>query len=1237
MQCPKFIASILSRLREPINQLRQKVKFSRQCENAQNKPTLLKSTKPEFREEQHGRYVYRLLDALYDQDCKNVALTGSYGCGKSSILERFIMKAEQKGHKVARISFATFHQECPIITHAPDDVKSSSSTSNVKSSSSASNVSADVANNLEREILGQLLYQGKPSKATRSSFNQVHRTSTVKYILETIALAALFLLAIVMMLFSMDGRQDKLPLWTDSISRAISGRYALNPIAILCIFFFSFVIALGLRSLFSGFNLKAFSMPSLNLSLDKKEDNETYFNKYRDELIYLFEENKFDTVIFEDIDRFDNLLIFEELRNLNGTLNLAPGIVGTRGKSTVHFVYAIKDGIFAPLEDTCSESKDVLGATRVKFFDMIISVVPFISEFNAKEMISKVFNSELENSFETEDGRRFDSLLKLSSPYIADMRLLINIRNDYLIMSDEMGNPSFGNPTNLGLTCSGLLGMSIYKNLLPSDFEKLRVGKGKLNELYSIFQEGVNSRLNQFVAARKLCVKEEESGDCPGDISQKLGKALKSALDDRISAIDSITIGDTAYSVRENTNNNIYQSDFWSSYFRLESFEYIYIGDSRYQTNAFVKLTKCEFSNLFCPSLPDKGIASVIDYGNGHFGLINLEAEIEKLRSADFYMFPELKCPTVNADGLSQLDSFSNVVKSIYGEGLAAEMVLQGFIQKDFDLYVSKYPQKAKPGAVNFISHCYRRGLVNPDLKLTRDECTEILSIIPVSNLSRTCCINRNLLSYALEQGRDSATASSLVEGLINDYDGAGRATILWLVGKRGVNDQRVVTLIDLMMSLTDHAIDYLFEALFKITKIDARYEFMLHVFERVNYRGAYTADIAAVWVAEYTETINLSRIDHEGSWANAMATYLDSCNVQIHDLLNIGPFLRSAILKRGNFIINRHNLSLASEADGILDLNSLMENHIDVYKKILSSFDGLESYLHALQNGEVSVKQLTPALFEAICQTAEDSSTGEIEPLANRLIENAGRTIAPVDLDALLSGQSLDTLNTMGVALIQDLVKNNHVERTPKNAFILLQIAELNNIDRSLSLFSKYVDHKWFENETLINEIDEIEAKQLAKGLLYKSTLGGTSLINTLNAVRSCCESLFPISVDPEALVNLGRNAETTVVLYEFGLICPGEIIYRYLGDQDWTYRKRVLTIWLIEHPVADFNNLPELFAFDLAPIALAESDWGSWLAADIKQDLDYYIERFCDDSNRDTVRAEFDKINHESESAGN
>ena len=66
----------------------------------------LQSTKPKYKDAEHRRYVYRLLDALYRQDCKNVALAGSYGSGKSSILEMFISKARFRGHKVARGSRA---------------------------------------------------------------------------------------------------------------------------------------------------------------------------------------------------------------------------------------------------------------------------------------------------------------------------------------------------------------------------------------------------------------------------------------------------------------------------------------------------------------------------------------------------------------------------------------------------------------------------------------------------------------------------------------------------------------------------------------------------------------------------------------------------------------------------------------------------------------------------------------------------------------------------------------------------------------------------------------------------------------------------------------------------------------------------------------------------------------------------------------------------------------------------
>ena len=64
---------------------------------------------PKYDESQHRRYVDCLRNALYEQNCKSVALSGSYGSGKSSILEQFVKEAKEDGHSVAKVSLATFN------------------------------------------------------------------------------------------------------------------------------------------------------------------------------------------------------------------------------------------------------------------------------------------------------------------------------------------------------------------------------------------------------------------------------------------------------------------------------------------------------------------------------------------------------------------------------------------------------------------------------------------------------------------------------------------------------------------------------------------------------------------------------------------------------------------------------------------------------------------------------------------------------------------------------------------------------------------------------------------------------------------------------------------------------------------------------------------------------------------------------------------------------------------------
>ena len=480
---------------------------SKECICRENQ---LRPMTPRYDSSQHGRYVGRLNDALYKQNCKNVALSGSYGSGKSSILEQFAKEAKADGHYIAKVSLANF---C-------------TGTSSIRSDSKPSTTAL-----LEREILGQLLYQGDPSKASKSSFNQVHNIPLYRQIPKILFLSLVIYTAIIIAVLLPGAIKGDAERWFNALAgmNDDSRHHCLLLLIAIAVVTFSLttIISVCLLSSMNSLHLKSISATGLNLSLDKEVDDSSYFNKYRDELIYLFEINKYDTVIFEDIDRFDDLGIFDELRKLNDLLNLAPGIVGKTGKKVVRFVYAVKDSIFTFCNESKGASKEVLGSGRVKFFDMVISVVPFISKFNANEMAAKVFASELKDAGQTDEGTRYSDLLLLAAPYIADMRLMISIRNDYLVMTQEMGSPSFGSPSALGLTCTGILAIAIYKNLYPLEYEDLRIGKGKFNELYDIHQKGINRLLPQYLAATKLIHRFKEHGDLVDEVAETLAMSLR--------------------------------------------------------------------------------------------------------------------------------------------------------------------------------------------------------------------------------------------------------------------------------------------------------------------------------------------------------------------------------------------------------------------------------------------------------------------------------------------------------------------------------------------------------------------------------------------------------------------------------------------------------------------------------------------------------------------------------------
>jgi hypothetical protein len=182
------------------------------------------------------------------------------------------------------------------------------------------------------------------------------------------------------------------------------------------------------------------------------ENTPSYFDKYLNEVLYIFKNSQADVIVFEDIDRYNSNQIFEKLREINTLINNGEDNI-------IRFFYLLRDDIFS--------NKD-----RTKFFDFIIPIIPVIDSSNSYDQFIKHFR-------EGEIIDKFDSyFLQELSLYIDDMRILKNVYNEYIIYYNKIGSIELDNDK--------LLAMIVYKNLFPRDFCELQLSKGYV---YSLFEQ----------------------------------------------------------------------------------------------------------------------------------------------------------------------------------------------------------------------------------------------------------------------------------------------------------------------------------------------------------------------------------------------------------------------------------------------------------------------------------------------------------------------------------------------------------------------------------------------------------------------------------------------------------------------------------------------------------------------------------------------------------------------------
>lgn len=374
----------------------------------------------------HKEYIIRLKNAIDQPNVFNIALTGSYGAGKSSILKTF--KAYYPEYHYVNVSLASFVE-----------VNMSESDSTPKSKEDS------FEEQLEYSILQQLFYHVKATNIPESRFGRIERTSRKKRIFVVVCIL-LFVVAN-LCLFCQEQVTKYFLIPTEVLKSSFL--FGLS----ICVFILGICVILFQLILFiKKISIKNLTLDKATLEFEEKK-NVSIMNRYLDEILYLFQEKKYNVVIFEDIDRFENTHIFTKLRELNLILNQSEEI----GRRIV-FLYALKDDIFTTAEE------------RTKFFDYIVPVIPFVNASNSGDLFRRkianlhIPNTEVRSSFITD-----------ISAFVNDMRVLTNVVNEFEL---------YCNLLDKKLKKEKLLAMILYKNLYPTDFSLLHQNKGVVYETF---------------------------------------------------------------------------------------------------------------------------------------------------------------------------------------------------------------------------------------------------------------------------------------------------------------------------------------------------------------------------------------------------------------------------------------------------------------------------------------------------------------------------------------------------------------------------------------------------------------------------------------------------------------------------------------------------------------------------------------------------------------------------------
>lgn len=644
-------------------------------------PTLLE-------DQEIARYSDEFELAFTHQDAKNIALSGPYGAGKSSVAMTLEMKEAAKGKVWAHISLADFK-------------------------------GVSTERSVEDEILSQLVYK-VPAKALSKSTLKPLRDEPRRKDLLRAALLMLFGLDTALLAYEAGrGITFSLPFTSPRATFVIA--------AMAWCFLAACAIYREIRTKTISRTFKRLKVLNTEVELFGG-DNDTALDKYMDDIVYVLKNSPLDVVVFEDIDRFNDLTVFEKLRRINNLSN--------EGRpSTLRFLYLIKDSLF-------NESHD-----RTKFFDLIIPIIPFVDPSNSVNLLKRGLGAgglEVDETF----------LYQLSS-FVDDPRILTEICNEsihyreFLFPGDEISKHS---PEKL-------VGIISYKVIFPEDYENLQRRRGYVQSLFDKKDNLVDDLINK---------NQEEINECREEL-QRIGQNLELNENElQLLYLSSLPDFRNMCTYQCANTNGPAEPSQWFDHLRQKQnsrieqmLEQVENGDTKYSNRLKEIRRSSDAASATC-----RRRIEALEKHSSECSRMTLSRLIEEsVGSADFFVVSPKELAREK-----DYDEFAigKVMASRYFP-LIRFLISQGWIDETYPRYMSHtYPDSILPDDLDFVNSVLGAGLPQPEYEISNPG--SVIIRLNDKVISRSSARNYSLLAELVSSDNEQL-AKAMLSGVSHDRD----------------------------------------------------------------------------------------------------------------------------------------------------------------------------------------------------------------------------------------------------------------------------------------------------------------------------------------------------------------------------------------------------------------------------------------------------------------------------------